>query len=183
MSLSLIFGTFQAGSSIYGLGFNLYKHLSARANGSKGHQKLIVRELRNNILLLDKRDVGNVDIKHLIDRLSNKEIVDGIRENYNLNRLSMLWSVVHPTMVFRPYDKDYVNWKMSRVMESIDEKIEDLQQISAIDKDIDNSSFNLTAKLNNLFFLCLIAALMTRRKFEVQEMTFEEWLEYRSKNS
>jgi len=65
-------------------------------------------------------------------------------------------------MIFRDYEKVYENWRMKEIVEKIDERIEDLHQIVNTFDNIDDSPYNITAKLNNLFYLCLIVALLTR---------------------
>jgi len=55
MALTLAAGTFSAGAAIVNLGFNVITHLSQKANNSKGHKKLILREIRENLKLLERR--------------------------------------------------------------------------------------------------------------------------------
>jgi hypothetical protein len=112
MSFTLAAGTFTVGTRLVSLGFNVYAHLSTKANNAAGHKKLILRELRDNIKLLERRDIDNINIANLIKGLSNKEIVEGLRDNYNLDKLTRKSKVVHPDMIFRDYEKDYVNWHM-----------------------------------------------------------------------
>ena len=160
--MPLTLGTFTTGTAIVNLGFNVYTHLSSKARNSSGHKRLILRELRENIRWLDKRDIVNIEIPNLLRGLDNAEIVAAIRDNYNLNRLARRNRVVSPDMTFRDYEKSYINDKIGDIIDNIDERIADLHQIVDGFENIYDSQHNITSRLNNLFHLCLIATLLTR---------------------
>ena len=160
--MPLTLGTFSTGTAVISLGFNVYTHLSTKAKNSSGHKRLILRELRENIRWLEKRDIVGIEIPALIRGLANDEIIAAIHDNYIFNRLAKRTKVVHPDMIFRKYDRPYINENIGDIVDAIDERIADLHQIVEGFENIYDGKHNITSRLNNLFYLCLIATLLTQ---------------------
>ncbi|MFN3940120.1 MAG: hypothetical protein ACK4IY_06005 [Chitinophagales bacterium] len=145
-------------ADILDTGFNgLRELLVFLTNRSKSKDVLannILRELRDNLSLLEHRNAAGVDQKALVHALQSDAIEKAFTANYNFNQLTSKRKLSN-TMLLNPANPKYLHWDMQRFIYSIEGKINDLKHIYVIYPDITLAPVNITQRLNNLFYQLL----------------------------
>ena len=114
-------------------------------------KRQVIRELRNNLNIFHNGFLNNVSQDTMIDMLSNDMLKDAIRENFKFKKLKP--GRIEPYHVFDERNKKYIGWEAEKLVDKIDEKIEELKII----KKMNNGSVaevknNITLMLSNLYY-------------------------------
>ena len=114
-------------------------------------KKQIIRELRNNLNIFHNAFLNNVSAEVMIDMLSNDSIKKGVEENFKFRKLKP--GSIEPYHVFDDRNKKYIGWDAEKLVDKIDEKIEELKNIKKMNggnlKTVKN---NISLMLSNLFY-------------------------------
>jgi hypothetical protein len=150
-------------NEIFGSGFDIYKFLTQKSKANNISKRLLFRELKNNIERLEHRNKKGVDRNILIEKLENESVLKAIQDGYDFNKLAPK-SFVDDSLidVFRKA-KRYKGWSAEQVVFSIDEKITVLRDLVAMFPDFKESNLNLTSRLNNLYFQCILLVILIRK--------------------
>lgn len=90
-------------------------------------KKQVIRELRNNLNIFHNAFLNEISADVMIDMLSNETIKKGVESNFKFNKLKP--GSIEPYHVFDDRNKKYINWNAEKLIDKIDEKIEELKNI------------------------------------------------------
>lgn len=114
-------------------------------------KKQIVRELRNNLNIFQNAFLNNVSAEVMIDMLSNDAIKKGVEGNFKFKKLKP--GSIEPYHVFNDRNKKYIGWDAEKLIDKIDEKIEELKNIKKMNGgDIKTVKNNISLMMSNLFY-------------------------------
>lgn len=113
-----------------------------------------LRELRDNLLLLEHRNASGVDQRSLVNALQTQAIEKAFADNYNFNLLASKQKL-KKEMILNPKYSKYLGWDVLRFIYSIEGKVKDLKHIYTLYPDISLAPVNITQRLNNLFYQLL----------------------------
>ena len=114
-------------------------------------KKQVIRELRNNLNIFHNAYLNNVSPDIMIDLLSNEAIKEAIKSNFKFKKLKP--GSIEPYHVFDDRNKKYIGWEAEKLVDKIDEKIEELQIIKKMNKgSVENVKNNISLMLSNLYY-------------------------------
>lgn len=114
-------------------------------------KKQVIRELRNNLNIFHNAFLNNVKQDILIDMLSNDAVKEAIRENFRFRKLKV--GAIEPYHVYDDRNKKYIGWDAERLVDKIDEKIEELRNIKKMNGgSVEKVNNNLSLMLSNLYY-------------------------------
>ncbi len=130
---------------------DLVTFLNKESKTSDILKRQVIRELRNNLNIFHNGFMNNVSQDTIIDMLSNEMIKEGIKGNFKFKKLKP--GRIEPYHVYDERNKKYTGWDAERLVDKIDEKIEELKNIKKMNngsvKDVKN---NISLMLSNLYF-------------------------------
>ena len=114
-------------------------------------KKQVIRELRNNLNIFHNAFMNEVAPDVMIDMLANDAIKDSIKNNFKFNKLKP--GSIEPYHVFDERNKKYIGWDAERIVDKIDEKIEEMKNIKKMNGgSVVKAKNNLNLMLSNLYF-------------------------------
>jgi hypothetical protein len=126
-----------------------FLHTQSRTNNV--HKKQLIRELRNNLNVFKNGFLNNAPYDPLIDLLSNEAIKEAIKAHFSFKRLKA--GVIEARLVYNDRNKKYVGWTTERLVDKIDEKIEELRNIKKLNGDtVLTVKNNIPLMMSNLYY-------------------------------
>jgi hypothetical protein len=114
-------------------------------------KKQLIRELRNNLNIFHNGFLNGVSADVMIDMLSNETIKKGVENNFKFNKLKP--GSIEPYHVFDDRNKKYIGWNAEKLVEKIDEKIEELKNIKKMNNNsVEKVKNNVSLMLSNLYY-------------------------------
>jgi len=114
-------------------------------------KKQIIRELRNNLNIFHNAFLNEVSADVMIDLLSNEYIKKGVENNFHFKKLKA--GRIEPYHVFDERNRKYIVWDAEKLVEKIDEKIEELKNIKKMNKNtVKKVKNNTSLMLSNLYY-------------------------------
>lgn len=114
-------------------------------------KKQVIRELRNNLNIFHNAFLNEVKPDVMIEMLSNEAIKEAIRNNFKFNKLKP--GSIEPYHVFDDRNKKYIGWDAEKLVEKIDEKIEELKNIKKMNgNSVEKVKNNISLMLSNLYY-------------------------------
>jgi hypothetical protein len=114
-------------------------------------KKQAIRELRNNLNIFHNAYLNNVSADVMIDMMSNDAIKECIKSNFKFKKLKP--GAIEPYHVYDERNKKYTGWDAEKLIDKIDEKIEELKNIKKMNgnsvKEVKN---NVSLMLSNLYY-------------------------------
>src|ERR1700712_4058923 len=105
------------------------------------HKKQLIMELRDNLNVFKNGFLNQTPYDDMIDLLSHQAIQEAIKENFSFRKLRNGHITIEN--VFDERNKKYVGWTAERIVDKIDEKIVELQNIKRMNhntvKDVRNN--------------------------------------------
>ena len=115
------------------------------------HKKQLIMELRDNLNVFKNGFLNQTPYDDMIDLLSHQAIQDAIKENFSFRKLKN--GPIKAENVFDDRNKKYIGWTAERIVDKIDEKIVELQNIKRMNhhsvKEVRN---NISLMMSNLYF-------------------------------
>jgi hypothetical protein len=99
----------------------------------------------------------------LVEKLENTQIVKAIEEGFVFNKLAPSQKVDEKIVKFFKPANRYLGWDAEKIMNSIDHKIVSIKELSDLYADIDSSSVNITARLNNVYILLVLISVLMKK--------------------
>lgn len=126
-----------------------FLHKKGQSNDIQKRQ--IIRELRNNLIIFENAFINQVPADTVIDNLSNEAIREAIKSNFNFNKIKS--GKITETVLLDERNKKYLGWTSGRLLDKIDEKIEELKAIKRLNSgSTANVRNNISLMLSNLYF-------------------------------
>ncbi|MER3498105.1 MAG: hypothetical protein C4308_05440 [Chitinophagaceae bacterium] len=114
-------------------------------------KKQLIRELRNNLNIFHNAFLNNVSPNVMIDMLSNEAIKEAIKNNFKFKKLK--GGTIEPYHVFEDRNKKYIGWNAEKLVDKIDEKIEELKNIKKMNgNSVEKVKNNVSLMLSNLYY-------------------------------
>ncbi|HEX7844489.1 MAG TPA: hypothetical protein VF476_01745 [Chitinophagaceae bacterium] len=114
-------------------------------------KKQVIRELRNNLNIFHNAFLNNVEPDVMIDMLSNEVIKEAIKDNFKFKKLKP--GSIEPYHVFDDRNKKYTGWDAEKLIDKIDEKIEELKNIKKMNGGtVAKAKNNVSLMLSNLYY-------------------------------
>jgi hypothetical protein len=114
-------------------------------------KKQVLRELRNNLNIFHNAYLNNVSADTMIEMLGNEAIIDAVKNNFKFKKLKA--GTIEPYHVFDDRNKKYIGWDAEKLVDKIDEKIEELKIIKKMNKgSVENVKNNVSLMLSNLYY-------------------------------
>ena len=130
---------------------DLLTYLNKESKTSDVLKKQVIRELRNNLNIFHNAYLNNVSADVMIDMLSNEAIKESIKNNFKFKKLKA--GNIEPYHVFDDRNKKYIGWNADRIVDKIDEKIEELKNIKKMNgNSVDKVKNNVSLMLSNLYY-------------------------------
>ena len=131
---------------------NILSLLSTKSKSKNIHKKLIIRELRDNIKKYINVFKNKLSNDLLIDNISNTEIKNAIKDNFNFNKLTR--GTISENLIKEPRNKKYIGWTAAKLTDKIDEKTEELKSLKQLNNGtVENLlKTRINLMLSNQFF-------------------------------
>ena len=114
-------------------------------------KKQVIRELRNNLNIFHNAFLNNVSADVMIDMLSNESIKEAIKNNFRFKKLKP--GSIEPYHVFDDRNKKYIGWDAEKLVDKIDEKIEELKNIKKMSGGtVQKTKNNISLMLSNVYY-------------------------------
>jgi len=114
-------------------------------------KRQVIRELRNNLNIFHNGFMNNVSQDTIIDMMSNEMIKEAIKGNFRFKKLKP--GKIEPYHVFEERNKKYAGWDAERLVDKIDEKIEELKSIKKMNNgSVTTVKNNISLMLSNLYY-------------------------------
>src|SRR5687767_1581771 len=128
-------------------------------------KKQVLRELRNNLNIFHNAYLNNVSADVMIDMLDNKAIKKAIGKNFKFKRLKA--GDIEPYHVEEDRNKKYIGWDAEKLVDKIDEKIEELKNIKKMNGgNVAGVKNNLSLMLSNLYYRMKLLADFIRSEIK-----------------
>lgn len=122
----------------------------------------LLREMRDNLKLLEHRDKEGVQLSAIIQGLQLTAIDEAYNKNYNFKKLTAEGDRLPVQLILNKRQEKYVGWTADKFIYSIEGKIRDLKNIPALYKDLATAPVNLPVRLDNLFHQLLLLVIFIR---------------------
>src|SRR5947207_14703865 len=130
---------------------DLLTYLNKESKTSDILKKQLIRELRNNLNIFHNAYLNNVSPDVMIDLLSNEAIKEAIKSNFKFKKLKV--GNIETYHVFDDRNKKYIGWDAERIVDKIDEKIEELKIIKKMNgNSVEKVNNNVSLMLSNLYY-------------------------------
>lgn len=130
---------------------DLISFLSKEGKTNDILKRQVIRELRNNLNIFHNGFLNNVSQDTMIDMLTNDSIKEAIKDNFKFKKLKP--GRIEPYHVFDDRNKKYIGWESDKLIDKIDEKIEELKNIKKMNNgSVGNVKNNISLMLSNLYY-------------------------------
>jgi hypothetical protein len=114
-------------------------------------KKKVIRELRNNLNIFHNALLNSVAADVMIDMLSNEIIKEAVESNFKFKKLKS--GNIEPYHVHDDRNRKYIGWDAEKLIEKIDEKIEELRNIKKMNgNSTEKVKNNISLMLSNLYY-------------------------------
>jgi hypothetical protein len=114
-------------------------------------KKQVIRELRDNLNIFSNAYKNNNSPEVMIDLLSNEAIKEAIKNNFKFKKIKA--GVLEPYHVFDERNKKYIGWDAEKLIDKIDEKIQELKNIKKMNgNSVEKVKNNISLMLSNLYY-------------------------------
>jgi hypothetical protein len=130
---------------------DLLTFLNKESKTSDVLKKQVIRELRDNLNIFHNAYKNNNSPDVMIDLLSNEAVKEAIKNNFRFKKLKA--GDIEPYHVFDERNKKYTGWNAERLVDKIDEKIQELKNIKKMNgNSVENVKNNISLMLSNLYY-------------------------------
>jgi len=130
---------------------DLLAYLNKEARTTDVLKKQVIRELRNNLNIFQNAFLNNVSPDIMIDMLSNEAIKDAIKNNFKFKKVKA--GNIEPYHIHDERNKKYMGWDAEKLIDKIDEKIEEMKNIKKMNgNNVEKAENNISLMLSNLYY-------------------------------
>ena len=114
-------------------------------------KKQVIRELRNNLNIFHNAYLNKVSPDIMIELLSNDAIKKAVEGNFKFRKLKP--GRIEPYHIRDDRNKKYLGWEADKLIDKIDEKIEELKNIKKMNGgSVLSVKNNVSLMLSNLYY-------------------------------
>lgn len=135
-----------------------FLHKKTQSNDIQKRQ--IIRELRNNLIVFENAFINKITSDKIIDNLCNDAIRQAIQANFDFNKIRR--GKIDSTIIGDERNRKYLGWTAGKLLDKIDEKIEELKTIKRLNGSADQARNNISLMLGNLYFRMKLLAEFIR---------------------
>src|SRR5436190_1512742 len=129
---------------------DLLTFLNKESKTSDVMKKQLIRELRDNLNIFNNAYKNNNSPDVMIDLLSNEAIKEAIKNNFKFRKLKA--GNIEPYHVYDDRNKKYIGWDAEKLIDKIDEKIEELKIIKRMNgNSVAKVRNNISLMLSNIY--------------------------------
>ena len=144
---------------------DLLTYLNKESKTADIIKKQVIRELRNNLNIFHNGFMNNISQDMLIDMLTNEMIKEAIKNNFKFKKLKP--GKIEPYHVYDERNKKYAGWDAEKLVDKIDEKIEELKNIKKMNRgSVASVKNNISLMLSNLYFRMKLLADFIRSEMK-----------------
>lgn len=125
-----------------------FLHQKARTNDINKRQ--IIRELRNNLIVFENAFINEIPADSVVDNLSNEAIREAVKANFHFDKVKS--GRISVDLIPDERNRKYAGWTSGKLLEKIDEKIEELKTIRRLSGSLAQARNNTALMLSNLYF-------------------------------
>jgi hypothetical protein len=130
---------------------DLVAFLGKKSESNDVHKKQLLRELRNNLIVFENAFTNNINADIIIDNLSNEAVKQALKDNFNFHKIRP--GKITAKDILDERNKKYLGWTSEKLVDKIDEKIEELKTIKRLNNNsVQHAKNNITLMLGNLYF-------------------------------
>lgn len=130
---------------------DLINYLNKEGKTNDITRRQLIKELQTNLNIFQNPFRNSFSSDVVIDMLSNKAIKKAIENNFKFKKLKP--GVIEPYHIKDERNIKYKSWDAEKLVDKIDEKIEELQNIKKMNKGtVEGVKNNISLMLSNLFF-------------------------------
>jgi hypothetical protein len=130
---------------------DLLAFLNKESKTSDVLKRQVIRELRDNLNVFHNAFKNSVSPDVMIDLLRNEAITEAIRNNFRFKKLKR--GSIEPYHVYDDRNKKYIGWDTEKLIDKIDEKIEELKIIKKMNgNSVEKVKNNISLMLSNLYY-------------------------------
>jgi hypothetical protein len=130
---------------------DLLTFLSKEGKTNDVLKRQVIRELRNNLNIFHNAFLNEVSPDIMIGMMSNEAIKEAIKNNFKFKKIKP--GCIEPYHVFEDRNKKYIGWDAEKLIDKIDEKIEELKNIQKMNGgSVEKVKNNVSLMLSNLYY-------------------------------
>lgn len=130
---------------------DLINFLNKEGKTNDINKRQVIRELRDNLNIFHNGFMNNVKPDVMVEMFSNEAVKQAIKENFKFKKIRV--GTIEPYHVFDDRNKKYIGWDCERLIDKIDEKIEELRNIKKMnDGSLEKVKNNVSLMLSNLYY-------------------------------
>ena len=130
---------------------DLIDFLYKKSQTNDVQKKQVIMELRNNLNVFKNGFINTVQFDTMIDLMNNEAIQQGIKNNYQFNKLK--GGCIELFHVYDDRNKKYLGWTAEKLVEKIDEKIIELKNIKKMNNGtVKDAKTNVSLMVSNLYY-------------------------------
>lgn len=130
---------------------DLIAFLQKKSSTNDVHKKQVIRELQNNLNVFKNGFLNNASYDVMIDLLSNEAIKQAITANFSFKKLKP--GTIEPYHIYDERNRRYSGWTAEKLVDKIDEKIEELKTIKKMNGgSVEKVKNNISLMISNLYY-------------------------------
>ena len=115
------------------------------------HKRQVIRELQYNLNVFKNGFINSSSYDVMIDLLSNEAVKAAIAANFQFKQLKH--GAIEARHISEERNQRYLGWTAEKLVDKIDEKIEELKTIKKLNKGtVENVKNNINLMMSNLFY-------------------------------
>lgn len=114
------------------------------------HKKMVIRELRDNLKIIKNAHQNKINYNIVVDKLSNDAIKKAIADNFDFDKIKR--GKIKKEHVYDKRNSRYTGWSAGKLMDKIDEKIEELKNLKAMKGNLQEVDNNVGLLMSNLYY-------------------------------
>jgi len=144
---------------------DLVTFLNKESKTSDIIKKQVIRELRNNLNIFHNGFMNNISQDTLIEMLTNETIKEAIKNNFKFKKLKP--GRIEPYHIYEERNKKYAGGDAEKLVDKIDEKIEELKNIKKMNGgSVSTVKNNISLMLSNLYYRMKLLADFIRSEMK-----------------
>ena len=136
---------------------DLIGFLNKESKTADVQKKQVLRELKNNLNIFYNAHINTISPDIVIDMLENTAIQEAVKNNFKFKKLKI--GTIEPYHIRHDRNKKYIGWTAEKLIDKIDEKIEEVKIIKKMNNHtVLQAKNNINLMLGNLNFRMILLA-------------------------